>query len=480
VKALLDPARFLLSAGFLVGLWLRLQLAWTDQGIFWPDEIYQTLEPAHRLVFGYGMVAWEFVQGARSWTLPGFIAFWMGLGKLVGWNQPEQYVRLVKVVFAVLGALTGLSVYALGRSLNVRPWLASVGACAFWLAAPAIYFGFRPMSETLSALFVGLGMAWVLSDSGRRNLVFWGAAFLAFSVFLRLHNAILCVAVLVWLSWRRRWSALEDVGGVFFLGALGFGLLDKLTWGGWFHSAFVYLRFNLIEGRASIWGEAPWTYYPRTFFTSMPALAMASTLGVVLALVLTKDSRVRALFATVVVFVLVHILVPHKEYRFLFAAWPLWFGLLAVGLEAVAERGSKWVALPAGLSVLFLSAASAGKHRELTFGQLGQYEELKPHQSAYDDFGDANRLLMRAGKQEDLCGLKVEAAHLAWVGGFTFLHRDVPLYSHFGPPREAGVFNYVLTRAGTATNEVAREGPFALVKLADKCRVDPTYTNHLP
>ncbi|HZA50383.1 MAG TPA: hypothetical protein VE549_06560, partial [Myxococcaceae bacterium] len=48
---------FALVAGFL----LRAVLGVPDDGIYWPDEIYQSLEPAHRVVFGYGLVAWEFV-----------------------------------------------------------------------------------------------------------------------------------------------------------------------------------------------------------------------------------------------------------------------------------------------------------------------------------------------------------------------------------------------------------------------------------
>src|SRR4051812_12748598 len=68
-----------LGSAARVGLWvalgagaaLRIWLAWHDDGIYWPDEIYQSLEPAHRLVFGYGIVAWEFVEGARNWALPG-------------------------------------------------------------------------------------------------------------------------------------------------------------------------------------------------------------------------------------------------------------------------------------------------------------------------------------------------------------------------------------------------------------------------
>ena len=67
-------ARLVLWAALIAGLGCRLYVALTDHGIYWPDEIHQSLEPAHRLVFGYGFIAWEFAAGARNWAFPGFVA----------------------------------------------------------------------------------------------------------------------------------------------------------------------------------------------------------------------------------------------------------------------------------------------------------------------------------------------------------------------------------------------------------------------
>ena len=77
----------ILSAGFVARVWL----AWVDDGIYWPDEIYQSLEPAHRLVFGPGLISWEYGLGARTWALPGLVAaiFWMC--QAVGLDDPRQY-----------------------------------------------------------------------------------------------------------------------------------------------------------------------------------------------------------------------------------------------------------------------------------------------------------------------------------------------------------------------------------------------------
>ena len=60
-----------------VGFALRFLLAELSPNIHHPDELFQYLEQAHRLVFGYGVVPWEFRVGTRSWLLPGFLG---GLG----------------------------------------------------------------------------------------------------------------------------------------------------------------------------------------------------------------------------------------------------------------------------------------------------------------------------------------------------------------------------------------------------------------
>ncbi|PNF41152.1 hypothetical protein B7P43_G03864 [Cryptotermes secundus] len=41
---------------------------------FVPDEYWQTVEVAHRMVFGYGHLTWEWAQGIRSYIYPAFLA----------------------------------------------------------------------------------------------------------------------------------------------------------------------------------------------------------------------------------------------------------------------------------------------------------------------------------------------------------------------------------------------------------------------
>ena len=46
---------------------LRVGVAVSSDWIYRSDELVQHLEQAHRLVFGYGIVPWDYHYGARNW-----------------------------------------------------------------------------------------------------------------------------------------------------------------------------------------------------------------------------------------------------------------------------------------------------------------------------------------------------------------------------------------------------------------------------
>jgi phosphatidylinositol glycan class B len=468
-------ALWILLAALAAGAALRGWLALTDNGIAWPDEIYQSLEPAHRWVWGQGWVALEFRQGLRNWTLAALVTGLFELFRGLGLSRPELYVPAVKCVFAAVGVATAWAAARLAQRMGAEALCAAAAGVLWALAAPAIYFAPRGLSEPLSALPVTLGLSLALpsASTGRGRLL--GASLLGLAVLLRLQNALLCLAVLmVWLA-RRRWRPVVQLLAVLAGWALLYGLIDRLTWGAWFHSAVAYWRYNWVEGRGALFGASPWTYYLSVLWSSMPGVSLVLAAGVVLG-----ARRAPALAFVVLAFLAAHMAIPHKELRFILPVLPAAMALAGVGLQ-VASEFIGW-RVPVGLALL-AAVASAVRFHALTFGELGAYEGQRDPVSAYDDFGNVNRLLMVAGRRADLCGLKVEATHIAWTGGYTYFHRDAPMYSHLGPTRESGHFNYVLT-AGFAVppgSVVAREGPLVLARLFDgPCVPDRGYRPDLP
>ncbi|HVE84017.1 MAG TPA: hypothetical protein VND93_14265 [Myxococcales bacterium] len=465
-----------LAAALAAGLLARLWLAFTDDGIYWPDEIYQSLEPAHRLVFGYGLVPWEFIQGARSWAFPGALAAVLKLCAVLGLDLPRAYLGVVRALFCASAAATGYGVQRLARVLGASPLGAAAGAATFLLGGVPIYFAHRAMSETASAAPLVFGLAWVLERDRPRWRVLAGASLLGVAVLFRLQNAAFAAGALALLAARRDRPALGAAAAALGAWAAFYGLLDLATWGSLFHSAVEYLRFNLLEGKAAQWGTAGPGYYPRVLWTSMPAVTLCLA-----ALVAASARRAPGLSLVALAFFLLHTLVGHKELRFIFPLLPVLGALAGVGFDALPAAVPRRGALAA---VLGCSLFSAARVPSLTFGDLGQYEHERPGASALDDFGAVNRLLLAAGRLQDLCAIKVEAVHLAWTGGATYLHREARIYPSFGPPRQAGLFNYALSvqgAQGPGTEVVAREGPYVLLRLpVSGCRPDPLYQWRLP
>jgi len=107
VKTFLDLAarRRLLILLVLAAL-PRLWLAWSEHGVNHPDEIFQMLEPAHRFVYGFGIQAWEFRDGARSWFLPGIVALLWKILAALGISDPLTVVPLLRMPFVALAVLS--------------------------------------------------------------------------------------------------------------------------------------------------------------------------------------------------------------------------------------------------------------------------------------------------------------------------------------------------------------------------------------
>jgi hypothetical protein len=452
--------RLLLGSALLAGLICRVFVVFTDDGIYWPDEVYQSLEPAHFLVFGYGLLPWEFVEGARNWALPGLVALAMQLSVVAGADTPDRYLLVVRLLFVLISMTAAVGIYRLARGLGASELGGAAGAAAWALAAPAIYFAHRGLGENVAAAAAVWAAALMLPPARSRVRLWIGASLLGIAVLFRLQMGLVALSLLGVIAAERRWVEVRLALGVLAGWAVAYGALDAITWsdvdgaryGGWFHSAITYLRFNLFEGRAEEWGTAPAQYYAVQLFRSMPLLAVAIAVGLVAGI-----RRTTGLTATVMLFLAAHSLVGHKEYRFMLPIVPLAMAAAAVGLDALPRR-VRHMGVAAMLAAAVVSASS---FPSLTWGDLGAYPD-RAAASAWDDAGSINRLLMAAHHQADLCGLRVDVLP-AWQGGASHLHRRVPFY--WGVPAEAGLYNYAITSAGAGLPVAARDGDMVLVKL---------------
>ncbi len=465
----------ILFAATLTGVVLRSILAFGDDGIFWPDEIYRTLEMGHRVAFGYGLRPWEFVEGAVSWIYPAFLGGVLAVASLLGLQEPAAYIGGVRAVFVLLGAGSGLATWYLARSLGATSVPAAAGAASFLLAAPAIYFSHRTFSETASILPIVVGLTLTLPPGRRSRALVAGGVLLGTAALFRPQNALFAIGVLATLALRRDGRRVLIVGATLVGAAILGGLVDWLTWGAPFQSILKYIDFNLVEGRASDWGTSPASYYGEFLLRSCgPALAL-----LLVGLAAIGARKAAGLAGTLLLFLVIHAIVPHKESRFVMPALAPLCALAAVGLTVVSARSTarRWVGAGA---LLLASVLSATSFRSLTWRDLGGAPGFPSAELAYDFNGEINRLLLAAHGQPDLCGLRYEGFPRAYAGGYSYLHRRVPIAVSDEEGGRAGeAINYVITlRPGSAV-VVARQGDWALARVADGCTRSPAATDLL-
>lgn len=462
----------------LLALVPRAYLAVTDQGLFWADEIFQSLEQGHRLAFGYGLIPWEFQEGDRSWLFAGVLGGVMKLASLCGAHSGMALAQVGKLLMAACSALAFYPALRLARSLAgpaAVVLVALVGLCF----PSALLFGSRALSEVLSAVLLAW-TAWLILDQARgarRPLDDAVAGLLAgLAVFVRYQNGLVLLTVGLLLLGQRHWRAAFRFGLAAGLVGIAGGALDWLTWERPFQSVLLYFRHNLVEQGAERWGTEPTGFFLQTAWHSTGWALVPLVIGLLWGL-----RRTWRLVLVLGTFVLAHSLIPHKEFRFLVPVMPLFFVAAGVGLAVLLEHlafppARIWLATALGAS---LALAMAWRSSQLTFADLGQpmdadLDGAAGPPSAWHAFEGVNRLLARAGLQPDLCGLAATGVNAYWTGGYTYLHRRVPLLWQAGA-KELAAANYLIVGPPGLLHPpgfgpIDQDHGYLLLKRAGACR----------
>ncbi len=335
-----------------------------------PDELFQSLEIALHRAYGFGIVPWEWQVppnaatatqpwGIRNHAVPMLLAALFKAGDLIGVSSvmgrrvlaeiPQFFLHL-----AMLGAVWRVA----ARRVSVP-----MARACLWLVAlygPLVWFGGRTMSEAFSTAFLVWGLERLDDREAKAGWWVWGGALLGFAQVTRYGSAAVIVPGMFWLLITRRFRtfALATVGGL--VVAFGLGLLDKLTWGDWFHSLIHYVRFNVVSGSAAAqFGAQPWwTYAPRLLLAPFAFIGLFFT---------ARRDRGLGPASTVLVLA-VALAVIATRHPSMNAAAP-WFGLIAVAalgfllLEPGTKRPSIFIAAALGYAVIL----SATAHKEDRF-----------------------------------------------------------------------------------------------------------------
>ncbi|OYV33027.1 MAG: hypothetical protein B7Z81_11955 [Acidocella sp. 20-61-6] len=308
-----------LAVRLLVTLWFPNIIAF--------DEVYQYFEQAHRLVFGYGFVPWEYQVGLRSWFVPLLFAGPMALAHLLSADP------LVGLIFLrVLLCFASLSIVWCAARLGSRfygipgLWIAGLLAALWpdlWLMAP------HGLEEVLAAdvLVPALYIIETLPAGICLRRVGVAGFFLglAFTFRIQLAPAIALAGVVMCRRDLRRWIIALACATV---PVVLVGMLDWYTWSQPFRSFWLNVLVNANLGET--FGANPFGYY-----LHMLTLMWLWTI-ILMTVLIWRGSRLLPLSGfTALIIVLSHSFVAHKEYRFIFPAIALFVPIAGVGLAGL-------------------------------------------------------------------------------------------------------------------------------------------------
>jgi hypothetical protein len=290
--------------------------AWTSYGYHHPDEHYQILEWANYFL-GLNQDAstlpWEFAAQIRPWFQPLLHAGWMKLLITFGIYEPFTAATLIQGIY---GALNVWLLVKIWRFLRERYDLAPYGFLAIALLWFLPYIHVRTSSENLAGILLSWGLLGMIQGRNAfKNGLFFGFAFLArYQIALGLVG--LGLALVIRARGIRK-AHLALVGGFLIPLALGV-LLDRVGYGNWVFSPYLYFKVNLIDGVAARYNPYPWWMYFEWILQLNPLVSLPLFLGTLGFFKNGKEEDAWILSSFVWSFFFFHCLITNKEYRFLF------------------------------------------------------------------------------------------------------------------------------------------------------------------
>jgi GPI mannosyltransferase 3 len=333
---------------FWAGLALYSLTAWCSGGYFHPDEHFQLLEfasmkagitpvgelpweyPAHIRPGLQPMLAWAVLTGFRSMGVenPFFIAF---------------VLRWMSALWCWCLFWKAAGVFFPGQPAQAR-----------WLRCLALFLWFVPLlsvrfsSENWSQLSLLTGLMLLYQQDQTGVLSFKKALLpgflLALAFEFRFQMAFAWPGILGWLWYRGRlqggYTGGLVLGGVAAL-LLG-NMADYWLYGDWYPTAWCYFQSNILEGKAATFGVSPWWFYFTDYLNrAIPPISVLLWWWFVQGVRRQPDH----LWAWVMApFLLAHLMVGHKEMRFLFPMlFPfLWYVVLGWSTLQARWTDRRW------------------------------------------------------------------------------------------------------------------------------------------
>ncbi|MFX0125675.1 MAG: hypothetical protein ACFFAE_18775, partial [Candidatus Hodarchaeota archaeon] len=354
----------------IIGWIIRVFLAINSGGLVHPDEIYQSLEIAHDLKYGYGRIPWEFRVptspdqdgAARSYLFPLLYYYIFEICEIVGIPyQISGTLMVVRIFSATYCTLLIPIIYFFSKEFlppQKSPHWYSLFATfliTFWFQFP--FFGIRTITNSFvtpiifGALYLHLRTTNKKDSYSSVKVVFSefsAGVLLGLACALRMDSIVFFAPFFL----LRHQNSLKMIFQYLLLG-FGFGVMffiqgltDLHFYGTFLASPINWYIFNIVEGKSSIFGVRPFEYYfGRILIRPFYLINFLLLIGMLIFRIQTVRHKFSGkihdewFFATLelliwsLMSVLVLSSVEHKEERFLFSLFPILMILFAVAMN---------------------------------------------------------------------------------------------------------------------------------------------------
>ena len=443
-----------------------------------PDEVYQTLEVAHKLVYGYGIISWEWIVGSfpttsnpagfgpiRSLITPLIFATIFVIGEGLHLNYWNQTLPLMRVLL-YLNFFLGL--YLASKILQeIDPSKSNVSARLFLIVSLFYYefvlYGSKTITNTLILPMMCFPLLiWIKSDIDKRKdnwaLEGIGGFLVGVSIWLRPDSGIIMAFFVILYLDRLRIRKIFTFGIGFLLSALLNGLLDLMYYGSFFVSFPNFLKFN--SQNQSFFGVEPFGWYfdtiilgRQTFFylfILITVVILAFIIKIIYKAYFKKNFKIESQFTkeflTLIKLTLWSIIVlfwwetqPHKEARFM-VTWEITYVLLGAYTITLSARyltnflknNSNKIK-----QILYkLNIRIPSKFYNLNlfvimliviFTPFAIFDINESTNQPWNNFNDILEAFVWVGQQQNLTGVAIIMPYW-YSGGYSYLHRNVSLY----------------------------------------------------
>lgn len=406
-----------------------------SQGIAWPDEVFQTMEPAFRLVTGKGILTWEFEEKARSILYPFLLSVWMR-GVFFFSEEPLFLYYCTRALLALLYVFSVLQIYSFYSEVRVSEEEADENSSKrkfflfsvlFLLFPLNYYFGFRTLTESISASITIISVFGLMKKEGEIDflpLIFF-AFLLGMSYGIRFQMGLFLTFFIPPYLYQL-WKTTDGKNKIsvfligFTLGIISYVVSDFIYYGVPLISTYNYYYFNIVKKIAENWGTSPFYFYLQMYYRFFGLLLLFVFPGIFISF-----KRLYPILIGLFFFILIHSLISHKELRFVYFSFPILLYFIVLGIEhfyyflkGKVKYGNLFLLL------VFLLAA-------------GQYYNVLTKKIQWNFCNSNLQTFLRASKAgvqgNSLIGV---FNNFAWGGGYVYLGKNFNGELHFSNIKE--------------------------------------------